>query len=278
MSVREVLEMSLRIETLAEKIYSDLAELFPEAKPLFERLSREESRHADIVTINMKLLDIDLLPPEFAIDMIPLIRQTLETAALLEKKIEKKEITLEEALQLSLALEGAGVEAYFQNVMRGKSAHNGLNYAKQFYRDCKHHEELIQEFKETLELNAAMGRPVMSGRRLKLNCWEFKRCGRERGGLHTDDLGICPAAKEKKLDGVHGGINAGRACWVVAGTLCGGKIQGTFARKIRSCKKCAFYAKVSEEERPVFHSSVMLLSRLEKDETAAIPRLSLSKK
>jgi rubrerythrin len=264
MNAREILEMSLQIEILAEKIYSDLGELFPEARPLFERLSREESRHADIVTINMKFLDVDVLPPEFAIDMTPLIKQTLETAVLLEKSIEKKEIALEEALQLSLAMEEAGVEAYFQNVMRGKSAHNGLNYAKQFYKDCKHHAELIQEFKETLELNRAMGKPVMSVRRLKLNCWEFKKCGREGEGFHADDLGICPASKEERLDGVHGGISAGRACWVVAGTLCGGEIQGTFAQKIRNCKECTFYRKVCEEERPIFHSSAMLLSKLEK--------------
>lgn len=71
MNTREILEMSFRIEALAEKIYLNLSELFPEARELFERLSCEESRHADIVAINIKLLDIDLLPPEFAVDMAP---------------------------------------------------------------------------------------------------------------------------------------------------------------------------------------------------------------
>ncbi len=66
----------------------------------------------------------------------------------------------------------------------------------------------------------------------KLNCWEFKKCGREPGGTHANDLGVCPTTQEMRLDGVHGGINAGRSCWVVTGTLCRGEVQGTFAKKI----------------------------------------------
>lgn len=50
----------------------------------------------------------------------------------------------------------------------------------------------------------------------KINCWEFKKCGRESGGAHAYDFGVCPAATEKRLNGTHGGKNAGRACWVVA--------------------------------------------------------------
>ena len=47
------------------------------------------------------------------------------------------------------------------------------------------------------------------------NCWEHKKCGREPGGSETESLGVCPAAVESRLDGVHGGRNAGRACWIV---------------------------------------------------------------
>ena len=83
---------------------------------------------------------------------------------------------------------------------------------------------------------------------MKLNCWEFKKCGREPGGVHEHDLGVCPVAKELRLDGTHGGRAAGRLCWVVAGSLCGGQVQGTFAKKFESCEKCDFYAMVREEE------------------------------
>jgi len=39
----------------------------------------------------------------------------------------------------------------------------------------------------------------------KLNCWEFKRCGRQFGGEKVADLGICPAVIEISLEGVHDG-------------------------------------------------------------------------
>lgn len=60
------------------------------------------------------------------------------------------------------------------------------------------------------------------------NCWEVKKCGRQPGGSLVLDLGICPAALNSSLEGIHGGDKCGRACWVVAGTLCNMKIQGSY--------------------------------------------------
>ncbi|MEW5805013.1 MAG: two-CW domain-containing protein [bacterium] len=96
----------------------------------------------------------------------------------------------------------------------------------------------------------------------KINCWEFKKCGRHAGGEHEKDMGICPATVEKKLDRIHGGSNGGRACWVVSGTMCGGVIQGTFAKKYSSCSKCDFYKTVRQEEHPKFQLSAVLLNIL----------------
>jgi hypothetical protein len=63
-----------------------------------------------------------------------------------------------------------------------------------------------------------------------MNCWEFKKCGREKGGLNAKALGVCPAYPDK-----------GRQCARVAGTLCGGTVQGSFASKLNNCMKCEFY-------------------------------------
>ena len=83
---------------------------------------------------------------------------------------------------------------------------------------------------------------------VKTNCWEYKKCGRELGGANSLELGVCPAAIEKRTNGVHDGKNGGRVCWAVSGTLCGGKVQGTFALKMGSCMKCDFYTLVVSEE------------------------------
>jgi hypothetical protein len=88
----------------------------------------------------------------------------------------------------------------------------------------------------------------VQNRGIKQNCWEYKLCGREPGGENADDFGICPSAIEEKLDGIHGGKNAGRACWAVAGTISEGKTQGTFAKKQDMCSNCDFYQIVRDEE------------------------------
>lgn len=98
----------------------------------------------------------------------------------------------------------------------------------------------------------------------KQNCWEFKKCEREPGGALADERGICPAATEERLDGVHEGKCSGRACWLVAGTFCGGKAQGVFAQKYDTCKTCDFYKKVLEEEAGGFELTLSLMKRLKK--------------
>jgi hypothetical protein len=84
--------------------------------------------------------------------------------------------------------------------------------------------------------------------KVKLNCWEHKKCGRQPGGHSVQELGVCPAATNSELNGAHGGTNAGRACWVVAGSLCGGKIQGTYAKKLLNCWRCDFMHTVKRDE------------------------------
>jgi len=98
----------------------------------------------------------------------------------------------------------------------------------------------------------------------KLNCWEMKKCGREPGGSRKD-LGVCPSATEKKLHGTHGGTNAGRACWVVGGTMCGGAVQGVFAKKYETCEQCDFYKLVVEEEGKQYKLSIFLLKQLKEE-------------
>ncbi|HET6514903.1 MAG TPA: hypothetical protein VFG09_07055 [Thermodesulfovibrionales bacterium] len=76
------------------------------------------------------------------------------------------------------------------------------------------------------------------------NCWEFKRCGREK----ENGQPVCPAAVEGKAHSVNRGKNGGRICWAVAGTRCDGEVQGEYAQKLMTCLDCDFRKKVKEEE------------------------------
>jgi hypothetical protein len=101
-----------------------------------------------------------------------------------------------------------------------------------------------------------------AGSMAKENCWEFHKCGREPGGAKVKELGVCPASVEVRLDGVNCGKNGGRACWVISGTYCKGKVCGTFAQKLQDCIKCEFYKKVVLEERQSFWKSEKIMEKL----------------
>ena len=89
---------------------------------------------------------------------------------------------------------------------------------------------------------------------MKANCWEFKKCGRQPGGAKVGELGVCTAASPSPYAGTNGGKNAGRYCWKVAGTLCGGIVQGSFASKMKTCAVCDFFKQVRQEEVGAFHA------------------------
>lgn len=74
-----------------------------------------------------------------------------------------------------------------------------------------------------------------------MNCWDFMKCGRIPGGDNAEKFGICPAYT----------YGAGQACWLVAGSFCGGQVQGTFAQKEGSCRTCEFYRQFNLQNR--FH-------------------------
>jgi hypothetical protein len=69
-----------------------------------------------------------------------------------------------------------------------------------------------------------------------MNCWEYTRCGREKGGIKVAELGACPAYPD-----------GGQTCARVSGTLCNGTKQGNLASKLTECMRCDFYN--SEEYR-----------------------------
>ncbi len=61
----------------------------------------------------------------------------------------------------------------------------------------------------------------------KTQCWQYIKCGIEK-----DPTRRCPAYPY-----------FGRICWAIAGTMCEGRVMGTYAEKIHECKNCPFYQK-----------------------------------
>jgi hypothetical protein len=63
------------------------------------------------------------------------------------------------------------------------------------------------------------------------NCWEIMECGREVGGANVSELGTCIASR----------MSLGHSCWAIAGTLCGGVVEGTAAQDEGTCIVCEVY-------------------------------------
>jgi len=79
----------------------------------------------------------------------------------------------------------------------------------------------------------------------KQNCWEYMMCGRDPGG-HS--AAVCPVSVYEELNGIHGGKNAGRACWTIDSSLCPEIMRKSPAKKFSGCWKCDFYHRVKNEE------------------------------
>lgn len=63
---------------------------------------------------------------------------------------------------------------------------------------------------------------------LDSHCWQLQNCSET----------ACPAYKNE----------CGR-CWLIAGTLCGGEVQGKFADKYTSCTECEVYRRATGADR-----------------------------
>ncbi len=79
----------------------------------------------------------------------------------------------------------------------------------------------------------------------KLNCWQYKNCGREEGGILADELGVCPVSISMKHDGTNGGLAAGRVCWKLHKTS--PPSLDSCANGGPACQQCAFFRRVQFE-------------------------------
>ncbi len=103
-----------------------------------------------------------------------------------------------------------------------------VNSYEQGWRNIPHHVERQSLFLLSLRPEISKG--------LK-NCWKIKSCGKDmREG--------CPAW----------GFRAGKMCWFINGTICEGKPQGSWKKKMEMCRKCKMLRHI--------------LSKLEEDSTA----------
>lgn len=89
---------------------------------------------------------------------------------------------------------------------------------------------------------------------MKINCWDYMKCGREVDGTQVAALGECPAWSYWTFQGKNSGFRAGRFCWNVAGTSQEGEPACSRAAEFGDCCKCDFYQLVMKEEGANFEA------------------------
>lgn len=98
------------------------------------------------------------------------------------------------------------------------------------------------------------------GRDGRLNCWDFQGCEHGAGGNGGRPEGqCCRAFREEILDGVNGGLNGGRACWAVAGSLA---VDLGACTCRGPCVRCRFRKTVFQEEAGDFLDTFTILEKL----------------
>ncbi|MBD3402113.1 hypothetical protein GF420_04405 [candidate division GN15 bacterium] len=81
----------------------------------------------------------------------------------------------------------------------------------------------------------------------KLNCWEFRDCGRERNGVLADVKGVCPVALALEYDGMNDGQAGGRVCWMIRRCPVTASAFPP-GERTSDCHLCTFYRRVAHEE------------------------------
>jgi hypothetical protein len=74
------------------------------------------------------------------------------------------------------------------------------------------------------------------------------QCGREPGGKYKNKYETCPVSTKAVANGLNGGENGGRICWIIAESGCKCKVKCSVRNVRHSCFQCEFRYKIMAEE------------------------------
>jgi methyl-accepting chemotaxis protein len=217
----EISELSFSSVEIAEKAGEMLSELVPDIQQTAELVQKisasSNEQNSETGQINKSLQQLHRV-----------IQQNLST---FENMAATSDELVSESQQLESSIGFFKIDPGKKNMIAKKSTN--INSSPKLYTTARH--PTVQN-----EITQFAGN--------RMNCWEFKKCGRQPGGEKIAELGVCPASTDTAHDGFNSGKNNGRYCWRIAGTLCGGKVQGSFAAKAANCLICDFYKIIKDEE------------------------------
>jgi hypothetical protein len=147
MKSSELITACVAVERICADIYRSLGVLFHEERRFWHELASEEENHELILTIGRKYHNVGRLSEKYIVpSYLPLIAETIREAGILKEKIGSRDITLKEALEMSLALEKATAESYLHEVMQRETDSTVLKRLQDLYYEEESQINTIKEF------------------------------------------------------------------------------------------------------------------------------------
>jgi len=82
----------------------------------------------------------------------------------------------------------------------------------------------------------------------KDNCWDYMKCGKGPDENGKNKFIMCPVVFHEAANGLNGGVNGGRLCWLVASKKKYGEMKHLNQKRTDPCFFCEFHYKVMAEE------------------------------
>lgn len=142
----ERIEGCIAVEMAFSEMYSAFAAMFPDAGALWRELALEEENHAIILIIGRGFHRAHHLPEQIAPLALPQIEKLLSDIRAVKKRIASGEMTLQQALELALALEDASAEGYLTDVLSKEDDSEIVSSLRKLLLDEKTHREKIAAF------------------------------------------------------------------------------------------------------------------------------------
>lgn len=147
----ERLKMCISIEVLIGEIYREFVQMFPGARNLWEELALEEENHALILAIGSRYEKLGKLPNFVVPDSLSRMKDTLELVESTREKIQNGNISITDALEMSLMLEQTLAESYLLDVMTSETGSEVVSRLQKLITDTKSHIVKVSEYMKKRE-------------------------------------------------------------------------------------------------------------------------------
>ncbi len=148
----ELLDQSIALEYNALRLYMLFAELYPEDRVFWKRISQEEMFHAELLEGLRPPLKANALPDDMLSDNLAELKESNTDISEAIEIFAKDKPNREDAFNYALALETTGSELIFQKIVTRSSDKKIEKAFKSLAGFCKDHAKRIRTWMRTNKL------------------------------------------------------------------------------------------------------------------------------